>query len=120
MKTSFVRKPDRLNLTVILLYAITHNVEFIPVLLRLTDHYNFSEGRDELMYINISIPNRTSSTDTDDDILPTSSKINQNPTMTCANIRDVNSGVKVEDLKGYIGRKQINEGLKEEYQVISV
>jgi hypothetical protein len=40
--------------------------------------------------------------------------------MTYANIRDVNSCVKVEDLKRYIGRKQINEGLKEEYQVISV
>jgi hypothetical protein len=26
----------------------------------------------------------------------------------------------VEELKEYIGRKQINEGLKEEYQVISV
>jgi len=74
------------------------------------------------MYINISIHNRTSSTETDDDILHTSSKINQNPnkTMTYENIRDVNSCVKVEDLKGYIGRKQINEGLKEEYQVISV
>ena len=31
------------------------------------------------MYININILNRTSSTDTDDDIFPTSSKINQEP-----------------------------------------
>ena len=72
------------------------------------------------MYINISIPNRTSSTDTDDDILPTSSKINKRPnkTVTYENVRDVNACIKVEVLKGYIGRKQINEGLKEEYQVI--
>ena len=41
-------------------------------------------------------------------------------TMINENITDINSCVKVEDLKGYIGRKQINEGLKEEYQVISV
>ena len=74
------------------------------------------------MYINISILNRTSSTDTDDDIIPTSSKINMSPneTMTYENITDINSCVNVDDLKGYIGRKQINEGLKEEYQVISV
>ena len=31
------------------------------------------------MYININILNRTSATDTDDDILPTSSKLNQEP-----------------------------------------
>ena len=74
------------------------------------------------MYINFSILNRTSSTDTDDDILPRSSKINLGPneTMTYENITDINSCVNVDDLKGYIGRKQINEGLKEEYQVISV
>ena len=73
------------------------------------------------MYINLSIPNRTSSTDTDDDILPTSSKIipNQNINMTYENIRGVNSGVKVKELKEYIGRNQINEGLTKEYQVIS-
>jgi hypothetical protein len=84
--------------------------------------YCFSEGRDDQMYINISILNRTSSTDTDDDVLPTSSTLNKSPNtnMTYENIRDVNSCVKVDDLKRYIGRKQINEGLKEEYQVISV
>jgi hypothetical protein len=73
------------------------------------------------MYINISMPNRTSSTDTDDDIIPASSKINMSPTetMTYQNITDIYSCVNVDDLKGYIGRKQINEGLKEEYQVIS-
>ena len=74
------------------------------------------------MYINISMPNRTSSTDTDDDIIPTSSKINMtsNETMTYENITDINSCVNVEDLKRYIGKKQINDGLKEEYKVISV
>jgi hypothetical protein len=74
------------------------------------------------MYINIHMPNRTSSTDTDDDIIPASSKINMNPneTMTSQNITDINACVNVDDLKRYIGRKQINEGLKEEYQVISV
>jgi hypothetical protein len=73
------------------------------------------------MYINISMPNRTSSTDTDDGIIPASSKINMSPneTMTYQNITDIYSCVNVDDLKGYIGRKQINEGLKEEYQVIS-
>ena len=83
--------------------------------------YCFSEGRDDQMYINISIPNRTSSTDTDDDILPTSSNINQSQdtNMTYENIRGVNSCVKVEELKEYIGRNQINEGLTKEYQVIS-
>jgi hypothetical protein len=82
----------------------------------------FSEGREDEMYINFSMPNRTSSTDTDDDIIPASSKINMSPneTMTYENITDINSCVNVDDLKGYIGRKQINEGLKEEYQVISV
>ena len=40
--------------------------------------------------------------------------------MTYENIRDVDSCVKVKVLKGYIGRKQINEGLKEEYQEIIV
>ena len=74
------------------------------------------------MYINFNMPNRTSSTDTDDDIIPTSSKINLSPneTMIYENVTDINSCVNVDDLKGYIGRKQINEGLKEEYQVISV
>ena len=74
------------------------------------------------MYINISMPNRTSSTDTDDDIIPASSKINMSPneTMTYQNLTDINACVNVDDLKRYIGRKQINEGLKEEYQVISV
>jgi hypothetical protein len=67
------------------------------------------------MYINISAPNRTSSTDTDDDILPTSSNMNTN--MTYDNIRGVKSCVKVEELKEYIGRNQRNEGLEEEYQV---
>jgi hypothetical protein len=81
----------------------------------------FSEGREDEMYINFSMPNRTSSTDTDDDIIPASSKIDMSPneTMTYENITDINSCVNVDDLKGYIGRKQINEGLKEEYQVIS-
>jgi hypothetical protein len=81
----------------------------------------FSEGREDQMYINISMPNRASSTDTDDDIIPASSKINMSPneTMTYENIADINSCVNVDDLKGYIGRKQINEGLKEEYKVIS-
>jgi hypothetical protein len=57
-----------------------------------------------------------------EDIIPASSKINMSPneTMTYENIADINSCVNVNDLKGYIGRKQINEGLKEEYQVISV
>ena len=65
---------------------------------------------------------RTSSTDTDDNILTTSSKINKSlyENMTDENIRDVKSCVKVKDLKAYIGRKQMNEGLKEEYQVIIV
>jgi hypothetical protein len=73
------------------------------------------------MYINLSILNRTSSTDTDDDILPTSSNINQSQdtNMTYENIRGVNSCVKVEELKEYIGRNQINEELTKEYQVIS-
>jgi hypothetical protein len=73
------------------------------------------------MYINISMPNRTSSTDTDDDIIPASSTINMSPneTMTYQNITDIYSCANVDDLNGYIGRKQINEGLKEEYQVIS-
>ena len=73
------------------------------------------------MYINLSILNRTSSTDTDDDILPTSSSINQSQdtNMTYENIRVANSCVKVEELKEYIGRNQINEGLTKEYQVIS-
>ena len=43
-----------------------------------------------------------------------------NETMNYENITDINYCVNVDDLKGYIGRKQINEGLKEEYQVISV
>jgi hypothetical protein len=49
-------------------------------------------------------------------IIPASSKINMSPneTMTYENIADINSCVNVNDLKGYIGRKQINEGLKEE------
>ena len=74
------------------------------------------------MYINISMPNRTSSTDTDDDIIPASSKINMSPneTMIYQNLTDINACVNVDDLKRYIERKQINEGLKEEYQVISV
>ena len=75
------------------------------------------------MDINFSMSNRgTSSADTDDDILPTSSNINKSPnkTMINENIANVNCCVKVEDLKEYIGRKLINEGLKEEYQVISV
>ena len=74
------------------------------------------------MYINFSKDSRISSTDTEDDILPTSSKIiqSQNTNMTYENTRGVNSCIKVEDLKGYIGRKQINEGLNEEYQVINV
>ena len=74
------------------------------------------------MYMNISMPNRTSSTDTDDDIIPASSKINMSPneTMIYQNITDINVCVNVDDLKRYIGRKQINEGLKEEYQVIRV
>ena len=65
------------------------------------------------MYINFSKDSRTSSTDTEDDILPTSSKIisSQNTNMTYENIRGVNSCVKVEELKEYIGRNQINEGL---------
>jgi hypothetical protein len=73
------------------------------------------------MYINISMPNGTSSIDTDDDIIPASSKIKMSPneTMTYQSITDINACVNVDDLKGYIGRKQINEGLKEEYQVIS-
>jgi hypothetical protein len=72
------------------------------------------------MYINFSKDSRTSSTDTEDDILPTSSKIisSQNTNMTYENIRGVNSCVKVEELKEYIGRNQINEGLTKEYQVI--
>jgi hypothetical protein len=72
------------------------------------------------MYINFSKNSRTSSTDTEDDILPTSSKIisSQNTNMTYENIRGVNSCVKVEELKEYIGRNQINEGLTKEYQVI--
>ena len=84
--------------------------------------YCFAEGRDDQMYINISIPNRIYSTDADDGILPTSSTLNESPNtnMTYENIRDENSCVKVGDLKKYIGRKQINNGLKEEYQVISV
>ena len=79
-----------------------------------------TEGRDDQMYINLSILNRTSSTDTDDDILPTSSNINQSQdkNMTYENIRGVNSCVKVEELKEYIGRNQINEGLTKEYQSI--
>ena len=40
--------------------------------------------------------------------------------MIYENIKDINSCFKVDDLKGYIGRKQINDGLKEEYLVISV
>ena len=86
------------------------------------DNYIFSKGRKNHLYINVSIPNRTSFTDTDDDILPTSSKINMSPneTMTDENITYIKSCVSVGDLQGYIGRKQINEGLKEEYQVISV
>jgi len=40
--------------------------------------------------------------------------------MIYENITDINACVSVDDLKRYIGRKQINEGLKEEYQVISV
>jgi hypothetical protein len=73
------------------------------------------------MYINIHMPNRTSSTDTDDDIIPASSTKNMSPneTMTYQNITDIYSCANVDDLNGYIGRKQINEGLKEEYQVIS-
>ena len=39
-------------------------------------------------------------------------------TMIYENITDINSCVKVDDLKGYIGRKQINDGLKEEYKSI--
>ena len=35
----FVRNPDRLNLYVTLVYAITHNIEFIPAGQRLTDNY---------------------------------------------------------------------------------
>jgi hypothetical protein len=46
--------------------------------------------------------------------------MNPNETMTYQNITDINACVNVDDLKRYIGRKQINEGLKEEYQVISV
>ena len=74
------------------------------------------------MYVNISMPNRTPSTDTDDDIIPASSKINMSPneTMSYQSITDSNVCVNVNDLKRYIGRKQINEGLKEEYKVISV
>jgi hypothetical protein len=80
----------------------------------------FLEGREDQMYINFSKDSRTSSTDTEDDILPTSSKIisSQNTNMTYENIRGVNSCVKVEELKEYIGRNQINEGLTKEYQVI--
>ena len=40
--------------------------------------------------------------------------------MTYENIRDVDSCVQMKVLKGYIGRKQIKEGLKEENQVIIV
>lgn len=74
------------------------------------------------MCINITIHNGKSPIDTDDVILTTSSTINNNPnkTITYENKTDVNACVKVEDLKEYIGRKQINEGLEEEYQVISV
>jgi hypothetical protein len=45
-------------------------------------------------------------------IIPASSKIKMSPseTMIYENITDINSCVKVEDLKGYIGRKQINDG----------
>jgi hypothetical protein len=43
----------------------------------------------------------------------------QDTNMTYENIRIVNSCVKVEELKEYIGRNQINEGLTKEYQVIS-
>jgi hypothetical protein len=35
----FVRNPDRLNLYVTLVCAITHNIEFIPAGQRLTDNY---------------------------------------------------------------------------------
>jgi hypothetical protein len=41
-------------------------------------------------------------------------------TMIYENITDINPCVKVDDLKGYIGRKQINDGLKEKHKVIRV
>ena len=37
----------------------------------------FAEGREDQMYININMPNRTSSTDTDDDIIPDHQKYDQ-------------------------------------------
>lgn len=38
VETYFERKPDRFNLYVILLYAIAHNIQFIPVRIWLIDY----------------------------------------------------------------------------------
>lgn len=77
--------------------------------------------RQEGMYINIARASRQSSSDTDDAI---PSRVSTKDTSTdegntYCNSADILTTVKIEELKDYIKRKQVNEGLHSEYKVIS-
>ncbi|CAC5365513.1 Coadhesin,Thrombospondin-1,Adhesion G protein-coupled receptor B1,Mucin-like protein,Receptor-type tyrosine-protein phosphatase gamma,Hemicentin-1,Thrombospondin-2,A disintegrin and metalloproteinase with thrombospondin motifs adt-1,Properdin [Mytilus coruscus] len=77
--------------------------------------------RQEGMYINISRASRQSSSDTDDAI-PSRVSIKDTSTdesNTYYNNSDILTTVKIEELKDYIKRKQVNEGLHSEYKSIS-
>ncbi|XP_063399772.1 receptor-type tyrosine-protein phosphatase gamma-like [Mytilus trossulus] len=76
--------------------------------------------RQEGMYINIARASRQSSSDTDD-VIP--SRLSTKDTIkdegnTYYNNADILTTIKIEDLKDYIKRKQVNEGLHSEYKSI--
>ncbi|CAC5365516.1 PTPRM [Mytilus coruscus] len=76
--------------------------------------------RQEGMYINIARASRQSSSDTDDAI-PSRVSTKDTSTDECNtyyNSSDLLTTVKVEELKDYIKRKQVNEGLHSEYKTI--
>lgn len=72
------------------------------------------------MYINIARASRQSSSDTDDAIPSrVSTKVTStDESNTYCNNADILTTIKIEELKDYIKRKQVNEGLHSEYKVI--
>ncbi|CAC5378574.1 unnamed protein product [Mytilus coruscus] len=74
----------------------------------------------EGMYINITRASRQSSSDTDDAIPPrvSTKDISTDESNTYYNNSNILTTVKIEELKDYIKRKQVNEGFHSEYKVI--
>ncbi|VDI83351.1 Hypothetical predicted protein [Mytilus galloprovincialis] len=76
--------------------------------------------RQEGMYINIARASRQSSSDTDD-VIPSRLSTKEPGTddsNTYYNSFEILTTVKIEELKDYIKRKQVNEGLHSEYKTI--